>query len=84
MSYNAAISACGRGTQWCSALHLLDLMLAAAQAPDSISGNAAINACEESGEWQRAIELLVAWMPAQRLPVTVVGVSSAISACAAG
>ena len=59
VTYNAAISACGKGRRWAQAIELLREMDEAGVRPNKISYNAAISACEKGGQWARAVDLLV-------------------------
>ncbi|CAK0827405.1 unnamed protein product [Prorocentrum cordatum] len=54
-SYNAGISACGKGMQWQSALSLINEMWEAKLLPNVISCSAAIRACDRAGKEQQAI-----------------------------
>jgi len=56
-TFNAAISACGRGGQWPIALELLSRMLCYVVPPDATSYAAAISALGRSRKWQSALAL---------------------------
>ena len=58
ISYNAAISACEKGSQWEKALGLLQEMTSSGIKPNVISYNAAISACEKGSQWEKALGLL--------------------------
>ncbi|CAK0817015.1 unnamed protein product [Prorocentrum cordatum] len=58
ISYNAGISACGKGEQWQRALALLSEMWEAKVEPNVISYSAGASACETGEQWQRALALL--------------------------
>lgn len=67
---NTALSACERGSQWITALHLLSSRLA-----DATSAGLAVAACCAAGHWRRALALKVA-VPEVHL--------AAMKACARG
>ena len=58
MSWNAAISACGKGKQWVGTLGLLHEMVHQLLTPNVVSWNAAISACEKGKQWEGALGLL--------------------------
>ncbi|CAK9058787.1 unnamed protein product [Durusdinium trenchii] len=80
VSYNSAITACARASQWHRAILLLQSFQSETSA-DIISYNAAIHSCEEPGMWEVALDL---WeqlgdMSLQKNAVTF---GSMISTCA--
>ena len=77
--YNAAISACEKGSP--RVLTLLDEMKARKIEPDVISYNAAISACEKGSP--RVLELFDE-MKARKIEPDVISYSAAISACEKG
>ena len=58
MSFNGAISACGKGLQWERAISLLDEMQCRGVAANGTSFAEAIWACEKGSQWETAICLL--------------------------
>ncbi|CAN0087565.1 unnamed protein product, partial [Scytosiphon promiscuus] len=58
ITFNAAISACGRGNKWKPAVELLDIMRLEGLVPDGFSYSAAISACKNCEQWEMALELL--------------------------
>lgn len=56
VSCNAAITACGKASQWQNAMQLLSHMGSGSMAPDVITYSAAASACER--EWTQALQLL--------------------------
>ena len=56
VSYNAGISACGKGEQWQRASALLSEMREVKLEPDVISYNAGVRACRMGEQWQLALE----------------------------
>ena len=56
ISYNSAISSCGKGRLWQAAVDLFHSIPNANLAPDVVSFNAAISACEKGEEWQLALQ----------------------------
>lgn len=80
ISYNAAISACGKAGKWEQAINLLLEMKKVGVPPDVISYNTAISACEKAGKWEQAISLL-GEMKKARVHPDVISYSAAISAC---
>ena len=58
ISFKAAISACGKGGQWKSALLLLCKMREAGMTANVISFNAGISACEKGVQREQSIALL--------------------------
>lgn len=56
VSCNAAITACGKASQWQNAMQLLSHMSSGSMAPDVITYSAAASACER--EWTQALQLL--------------------------
>lgn len=58
VSYNAAISACGRAQQWEKALELLVTMEERGLVPTLISYSAAIGACKTGQQYAKALELV--------------------------
>ena len=57
ITYNAAISACGKGQQPQRALHLLAHMEVHGLVPNVITINAAISACEKGQQPEQALQL---------------------------
>ena len=57
-SYSTAISACGKGGQWKSAVNLLREMVERGIQPNNISYSAAISACRRRPQWENAVNLL--------------------------
>ncbi|CAK0866903.1 unnamed protein product [Prorocentrum cordatum] len=95
-SYNAGVSACGKGEQWQRALALLSEMREAKLKPNVISYsagiseagaqlsyNTGISACEKGEQWQRALSLLSEMRDA-KLELDVISYSAGISACEKG
>eukprot|EP00752_Nemacystus_decipiens_P002534 g2377.t1 len=58
ITFNAAISACGRGKKWKPAVDLLDTMRREGLTPDGFSYSTAISACKNCGQWETALEIL--------------------------
>ncbi|CAM9758092.1 unnamed protein product [Ectocarpus sp. 6 AP-2014] len=58
ITFNAAITACGRGKKWKPAVELLDSMRREGLVPDGFSYSAAITACKNCGQWETALGLL--------------------------
>lgn len=58
ISYNAAISACGRGGEWALAESLFEEMSRLGLSPDAISYNSLISALGGAGQWERAVGYL--------------------------
>lgn len=56
-TYNSAISACAKASNWQAACQVLQLLLSDVQ-PDTISYSSVITACERSSLWQLAIQFL--------------------------
>ena len=82
VSYNAAISACAKGSEWEKALALWDEMERRGVAPDEASYSAAISACEKGGQWQRALLLLAELQTTGGgLDASAITYSTAITAC---
>ena len=54
ISFDAAISACGKAGEWEQALVLFDLSAQKAQ-PNIITCSTVISACGNAGEWPRAL-----------------------------
>eukprot|EP00439_Symbiodinium_sp_Y106_P086023 s109_g30.t2 len=77
----SAISACGKGHEWESALSLLAQMPTLRLQPNVYSFSAAISSCEKGGQWQRAVALL-AEMPQRKIEANVYSFSSTLSALA--
>lgn len=57
-TYNTAISACGQGGQWRSAMSLYDRMKKEGTAPNVVTFNALMHVCERSGRWRTALALV--------------------------
>ena len=51
VSYNPAISCCGKGLQWQMALYFFSLMGLNSVTPDVITYSAAISSCEKVSNW---------------------------------
>ena len=83
ITYNAAISACGKGRSSQSALRLLDEMRQSDLVPNVITYNAAISACEKGQVSQSALRLLDEMRHRDLVP-DVITYSAAISACEKG
>ncbi|CAE8595044.1 unnamed protein product, partial [Polarella glacialis] len=58
VSFNTAISSCGRAQHWAHSLDLLSRMRHAQLAPDVVSFNASASALVAGAQWQRALGLL--------------------------
>lgn len=58
ISYNAAISSCGRGGEWELAESLFGEMVRLGLSPDVISYNSLISAFGGAGQWERAVGCL--------------------------
>jgi pentatricopeptide repeat protein len=58
ITYNAAMTACGKASQWERALELLSEMRERGLEPDMITYSVAISACEKGSQKERALELL--------------------------
>lgn len=58
ISYNAAITACGRGGKWELAESLFRELARAGLSPDVISYNSVISALGGAGQWERAVGYL--------------------------
>ena len=58
ISYNAAISSCGRGGEWELAESLFGEMVTLGLSPDVISYNSLISAFGGAGQWERAVGCL--------------------------
>ena len=67
-SFNAAISACGRGLEWQQAAEILAVMTATRAEPDVITYNASISACEKALQWQWGLQLLSCMLASQVVP----------------
>ncbi|CAE8632897.1 unnamed protein product, partial [Polarella glacialis] len=85
ISYNAAISACGKngGGKWQVSLDLLGSMADMRLVRSTISFNAAISASAKAGQWQLALRLLSS-MPSMMVSPNEISYSSAIDACEKG
>lgn len=59
ISFNAAISACGKSNQWVLALQLLDDLHRSRLQSDQISFNAALAALGACEDWHIALQLLI-------------------------
>lgn len=57
-TYNSAISACAKASNWQAACQVLQLLLLSDVQPDTISYSSVITACERSSLWQLAIQFL--------------------------
>ena len=55
ITYNAAISACGKGQQWQQALELFDEMVQKGWEPNMITYSVTISACGKGEQWQRSL-----------------------------
>ena len=62
ISFNSAITACGKAAQWQAAVELLWQMPSTSLTPDVISYNAAVAACTQ--HWQMALEIFSQMLPA--------------------
>ncbi|CAE8642214.1 unnamed protein product [Polarella glacialis] len=60
ISYNSAITACGRGQQWQVAVRLLRVLLKSKLRASVVSYSAAIDACGTGSAWEQALQLLPA------------------------
>ena len=58
ITYNAAISACGKGEQWQQALHLWKRLPGEGVEQQKMTYNTAISTCEKSEKWQQGLCLL--------------------------
>ncbi|CAK0793530.1 unnamed protein product [Prorocentrum cordatum] len=79
-SYNACISACGKGEQWQRALSLLSELREAKLQPSVVSYSAGISACGKGKQWQLAFALL-SQMGEASLNPNVNSFNAALSAC---
>ncbi|CAJ1372643.1 unnamed protein product [Effrenium voratum] len=59
VTYNAAISACGKQSQWQRALHVLRLLQSRKVQASVVTYNAAMGACERNSRWQQALQFLL-------------------------
>ncbi|CAM9465088.1 unnamed protein product, partial [Choristocarpus tenellus] len=81
ITYNTAISACGRGRKYQLALNLLRQMEEEGISPDRFSFSAAISACKSSAQWQTALTLLDT-MQRKGLGRELHSLNAAVAACA--
>lgn len=79
---NSCITACGKGSRWIEALHLLEAMESWSLKRSVISFNAAMTACDLSSQWQRSLLLLAELLPLKMRP-SIVSYNAAIRAMAA-
>ncbi|CAE8613853.1 unnamed protein product [Polarella glacialis] len=80
ITFNAGISACGRGNQWFQAMRLLVGMWRKQLDPDARSFNAALSALSSSGRWSWAL-LLLGVMSGRSVACDLITYCTAISAC---
>ena len=80
ITWNAAISACGKGAQWERALEMLEEMQRRGLQPNVITWSAAISACAKGAQWERALELFEE-MQRRGLQPDVITWNAAISSC---
>merc|ERR1719414_20293 len=78
LTYNATLSACGKGTQWQRAIQLMDEFPRGIQT-DEVTYNTVIDACGKGGHWTGGLSLLASMT--QCVPSTITYTSAAI-ACA--
>lgn len=78
LTYNATLSACGKGTQWQRAIQLIDEFPRGIQT-DEVTYNTVIDACGKGGHWTGGLSLLASMT--QCVPSTITYTSAAI-ACA--
>ncbi|CAE7938805.1 unnamed protein product, partial [Symbiodinium sp. KB8] len=82
--FNAAMTACVKGSKWPAALLLLRRISALHLLPDLFSFNVAIHGCEVGGgAWVTALQLLEE-MSCMMLQPDLVSINSCISTCAEG
>lgn len=85
VSYNPAISCCGKGLQWQMALYFFSLMGLNSVTPDVITYSAAISSCEKVSNWQAALHLFnEVRMKTYASPDVVAFNVAAISSCGQG
>lgn len=80
IAYNAAISACEKGTAWQEALARLAELRIESLSPPVITYGAVISACEYSREWRQALSLF-SEMQGLALRANVITLNAAVSAC---
>lgn len=83
VTYNAAISACGKQRKWQAALQLLCSLEHGRLQPSIVSYNAAMAACAGASLWERTLQLLPT-LHSKRLRESAITFLTAISACGKG
>ena len=83
MSWNSASSECQKGSQWHTALGLLQELSQSSLTPDAVSYSAATSACEKGSQWEAALGLLQGMSQSSLTPDTV-SWSAGTSACEKG
>ena len=80
VSFNTAISVCGKAGCWREPLQLLSQLPRAMLQPDEVSYGAAVDACARQSLWQQALQTVVGLL-AVRASVNTVCWNSFVSAC---
>ncbi|CAE7307570.1 MRL1 [Symbiodinium pilosum] len=80
VTFSAAISACGKSSQWIAALDLFSSMDKRTLEANVITLSSAITACERSLKWPEALVLIADALSTQLKPNTI-AYSAALSAC---
>lgn len=79
VTFNAAMNAAGKGTEWQQALLLLEDLRAEELQADVITFNSLITACAKSSEWQLAVCLFSE--AAQEVVPSIITYNSVLDAC---
>ena len=75
VSYNTAITTCGRCSKFAQALHVLDGMLQQNLQPDVITQSAAMQSCARATAWQMALSLSTMQMDMNAIALNAVLIS---------
>ncbi|OLP90954.1 Pentatricopeptide repeat-containing protein, chloroplastic [Symbiodinium microadriaticum] len=80
ITYNAAISACGKCGRWRVALSLLEELRSSGLEATEVTYGAVVSACEKGGQWERAL-LLLQDLEEGHCRGSAITYNAAISAC---